>query len=95
MKYKYKYLVLISILIFPLAVFAQGQLYSEYYPNPHAKFKGTIIFENGSGAALTEWTENEAFFQCAKQYGNLFLYDRIGSIGLPVTGFINGTRGSA
>ncbi len=83
---KFKYLVLISILIFPLLSFSQGQytqvgkvkIYSEYYPNPQAKFKGTIVFENGSGTTLTEWTKNKSFFQCAKQYGNLFMYDRSG-----------------
>ncbi len=76
----------LAILIMPIATFAAGQytqmgyikIYSEYYPNPHAQFKGTIIFENGSGVSLTEWTHNKAFFQCAKQYGNLFMYDRNG-----------------
>ncbi len=51
-------------------VFAKGQyvnidnfkIYSEYYPNVHAKFKGTIIFENGSGISLKEWKQNKTFF---------------------------------
>ncbi|MCK4869482.1 MAG: alpha/beta fold hydrolase [Gammaproteobacteria bacterium] len=54
------------------------QIYSEYYPNPGARFKGTIIFENGSGTPLTEWTQNKNFFRCVRQLGNLFMYDRSG-----------------
>ena len=53
-------------------------IYSAYYPNPTAKFKGTIIFVNGSGTDLTEWKMNPKFFNCAKQLGSLFLYDRNG-----------------
>lgn len=86
MRFKCSYLLLISIFIYPIFVFAQGQytkfdnlkIYSEYYPNTQAKFKGSILFENGSGNSLEEWTENSSFFQCAKQYGNLFMYDRSG-----------------
>ncbi len=53
-------------------------IYSEYYPNTTSKFKGTIIFENAMGFSLGEWTNNQAFFQCAKKYGSLFFYDRNG-----------------
>lgn len=52
------------------------KLYSEYYPNYSAKFKGTIIFINGSGTSMGEWGQNKKFFQCAKKAGSLFLYDR-------------------
>jgi pimeloyl-ACP methyl ester carboxylesterase len=54
------------------------KIYSEYYANSKTKFKGTIIFENGSGTDLTEWAQNKKFFQCAKKQGSLFLYDRNG-----------------
>ncbi|MDQ5921113.1 MAG: hypothetical protein QG673_1169 [Pseudomonadota bacterium] len=53
-------------------------LYSEYYPNQKAKFKGTIIFENGSGVTTSEWTQNKQFFTCTKNLGSLFMYDRNG-----------------
>lgn len=53
-------------------------LYSKYFPNHKAKFNGTIIFENGSGTTLDEWTQNQKFFNCIKQYGSIFLYDRNG-----------------
>ncbi|MBP9743247.1 MAG: alpha/beta hydrolase [Burkholderiales bacterium] len=53
-------------------------IYSEYYPNPKAKFKGTIILENGSGSTTEEWTQNKQFLTCANQYGALFMYDRNG-----------------
>jgi pimeloyl-ACP methyl ester carboxylesterase len=53
-------------------------LYSEYYPNQKAKFKGTIIFENGSGVTTDEWTQNKQFLTCAKKSGALFMYDRNG-----------------
>lgn len=52
--------------------------YTEYYPNTAAKFKGTIVFENGSGTTTDEWTQNKTFFNCAKQAGSIFLYDRNG-----------------
>jgi len=80
-----KYLLLLCFLSFN--VFASGQMtnisknvsiYSEFYPNPSAKFKGTIIFINGSGTDLTEWKYNKKFFNCAKQIGSVFLYDRNG-----------------
>ncbi len=54
------------------------KLYSEYYPNSHAKFKGTIVFQNGAGTSLKEWTQNKTFFNCVRKYGNLFMYDRSG-----------------
>lgn len=53
-------------------------IYSEYYPNIKAKFKGTIIFENGSGMALTQWTNNKRFLSCANKLGSLFFFDRNG-----------------
>lgn len=62
-----------------LTVISPGvSLYSEYYPNSKAKFKGTIIFENGSGTNMREWKNIRSFFQCARQMGSLFLYDRNG-----------------
>lgn len=75
-------------------------LYSQYYPNPNAKFKDTLIFENGAGTAMEEWTQNKRFLNCAKQAGSLFLYDRSGlgksppdlhlSLDNPLTGkFVN------
>ena len=80
-----KYLFLVCLLSFN--AFASGKLtnlesgisvYSEYYPNPTAKFKGTIIFENGSGTDISEWKSNRRFFNCVKQSGSVFLYDRNG-----------------
>ena len=80
-----KYLFLACLLSFN--AFANGKLttlesgisiYSEYYPNPTAKFKGTIIFENGSGTDISEWKSNQKFFNCVKQSGSVFLYDRNG-----------------
>lgn len=53
-------------------------LYSEYYSNNSTQFKGTIIFENGSGTDLSEWKMNPEFFTCIKKSGALFLYDRSG-----------------
>lgn len=53
-------------------------LYSEYYPNPKAAFKGTIVFENASGVDMSEWFKNKAFLKCARKYGNLFFYDHNG-----------------
>lgn len=54
------------------------KLYSEYCPNLSSKFKGTIVFINGSGDSIQEWKKNKTFFQCAKKMGSLFLYDRSG-----------------
>ncbi len=59
------------------------KLYSEYYPNNSAKFKGTIIFINGSGTSMGEWGQNKQFFQCVKNVGSLFLWDRSGLGGSP------------
>jgi pimeloyl-ACP methyl ester carboxylesterase len=53
-------------------------IYSEYYQNSSAKFKGTIIFENGSGTDITEWKSNPKFFNCVMKIGSVFLYDRNG-----------------
>ena len=86
MKQIYKYLLLLVSIVLAINVFANGQysnidnikIYSEYYPNAHAQFKGTIIFENGSGTSLEEWKQNKTFFNCAKKQGALFLYDRNG-----------------
>jgi pimeloyl-ACP methyl ester carboxylesterase len=80
-----KYLLLVCLLSFN--AFASGKMtnlesgisvYSEYYPNPIAKFKGTIIFENGSGTDISEWKSNQKVFNCMKQSGSVFLYDRNG-----------------
>jgi pimeloyl-ACP methyl ester carboxylesterase len=57
-------IILFLTLIFSLPCFA-------------ATFKGTILFENGSGVNFKEWTESKGFISCAKQSGRLFLYDRI------------------
>lgn len=79
------YLFIFSLL--SLNAFANGKatnmesaipVYSEYYPNPTAKFKGTIIFVNGSGTDISEWKRNQRFFNCVKQNGSVFLYDRNG-----------------
>lgn len=86
MKDNFKSLLVVGMLMFPLISLGQGRytqlsnvkIYSEYFPNKHAKFKGTIVFENGSGTPLTEWTENKIFLQCVKQLGSLFTYDRSG-----------------
>ena len=76
------------IFLFSFNAFAAGKLtsispnlsiYSEYYPNSSAKFKGTIIFENGSGTDINEWKHNKKFFNCVKKIGSVFLYDRNGS----------------
>lgn len=53
-------------------------IYSEYYPNKLAKFKGTILFENGSGTTTDEWTQNKEFLNCVMQAGSAFMYDRNG-----------------
>ena len=53
-------------------------LHSQYHPNPHSSFKGTIVFQNGTGSSLEAWSANQTFFECIKQVGNLFLYDRSG-----------------
>ena len=83
---KLKYLFLTGIIIFPALVFSHGKytrvskitLYSEYFSNPKATFKGTIVFQNGAGTDLQEWAKNKSFFRCVSQYGNLFMYDRSG-----------------
>lgn len=79
-------IVFISALCVPLHAFTQDKLtkvdgsilYSVNYVNPNTKFKGSIIFQNGSGTSLKEWTETKIFFQCIKQLGNVFVYDRSG-----------------
>ncbi len=79
-------LIILSSLCWQWNAFAQVNfteidgsiLHSQYYPSPNAKFKGTIVFQNGSGTSLKEWTENKTFFECIKQHGNLFMYDRSG-----------------
>ncbi|WP_298624568.1 alpha/beta hydrolase [uncultured Legionella sp.] len=52
-------------------------LYSEYYPNPDARMKGTIVFINGSGSDISVW-KSKKLFDCAKKIGSVFLYDRNG-----------------
>ena len=53
-------------------------LYSEYFPNHKSEFNGTIVFQNGSGTPLIEWTENKIFFNCARQHSWILIYDRSG-----------------
>jgi pimeloyl-ACP methyl ester carboxylesterase len=85
MKFLRNSIFLLLVVFFTTDIFAVGQytkinnvqIYSEYYPNPAAKFKGTMIFENASAEALTEW-KTQPFFNCAKQLGSFFLYDRNG-----------------
>jgi len=84
---------LIFLLYFiSFSAFAVGQLttvqngvklYSEYYPNPASKFKGTIVFINASGNSMSEWKQNTKFFECAKKAGSLFFYDRSSLGGSP------------
>ncbi|HEV2524243.1 MAG TPA: alpha/beta hydrolase, partial [Gammaproteobacteria bacterium] len=60
-----------------IALFATAFLLMTSLPVYATQFKGTILFENGSGVNLKEWTQNKDFTACAKQYGRLFLYDRL------------------
>lgn len=53
-------------------------IYSEYYYNQLSTFKGTIIFENGSGTTTDEWTQNKEFLNCVMKAGSIFMYDRNG-----------------
>jgi pimeloyl-ACP methyl ester carboxylesterase len=53
-------------------------IYYQHYLNSKAAFKGTIVFENGSGIDLNEWHKNKSFLKCAKKYGALFFYDHNG-----------------
>ena len=53
-------------------------LHFQYHPNPHSKFKGTIVFQNGTGSSLETWSANQTLFDCIKRLGNLFIYDRSG-----------------
>ena len=53
-------------------------LHFQHYQNPRSKFKGTIIFQNGTGSSLEAWSANQTLFDCIKQLGNLFMYDRSG-----------------
>ena len=46
--------------------------------NKGSKFQGTILFFNGSGAPMREWTSNKAFMHCIEKLGDIFLYDRSG-----------------
>lgn len=73
--------IMLASKIFAIGIYTKihnSTLYSEYYPNNNSVFKGTIIFENGSGMALTQWTKNKKFFSCARNLGSLFFYDRNG-----------------
>ena len=86
MRIALKILILFTSSCCPLNAIAQVNfteingsiLHSQYHPNPTSKFKGTIVFENGSETSLREWTENKSFFECIKEQGNVFLYDRSG-----------------
>ncbi len=53
-------------------------LHFKYFPNPKSEFKGTILFQNGSGTSLEEWTDNKTFFNCVKRNGSALMYDRSG-----------------
>ncbi len=53
-------------------------LHFQYHPNPHSKFKGTIVFQNGAGSSLETWSANQTLFDCIKRLGNLFMYNRSG-----------------
>ena len=80
-------LCFISFNVFALGVFTTVQngvsLYSDYFPNTAAKFKGTVIFFNGSGTGSEEWGMNTNFLNCAKKQNSLFFYDRSGLGGSP------------
>jgi len=86
MKHILKKLIILSSLFHPSQAHAQPEftdidgvvVYSEYYPNPQSRFKGTIVFQNGSGASLKEWTDNAIFLKCIRQQGNALMYDRNG-----------------
>ena len=54
------------------------KIYSEYYHNDKSKFKGTVIFENGSGMSLDQWTSNKRFLSCIQKHTSAFFYDRNG-----------------
>lgn len=79
-------LIILSCLYHPIQASAQANfteidgsiLYSEYYPNSQSEFKGTIIFQNGSESPLKVWTINKTFFDCVRENGNAFMYDRSG-----------------
>lgn len=61
-----------------LAEIDRSSLYFEHFPNPKSKFQGTILFQNGSGTSLKEWTDNKTFFNCVKRNGSALMYDRSG-----------------
>ena len=79
-------LIILSSFCAPRQAYAQANftqidesiLYSEYYPNNKSKFRGTIIFQNGAGVSLKEWTHSKAFFKCLTQQGSAFMHDRSG-----------------
>ena len=86
MAYILKKLLILASFFIPIHGYAQGIfseidgviLYSEYYPNPKSEFKGTIVFQNGSGSSLKAWTQNKTFLNCVRQYSNALMYDRSG-----------------
>ena len=86
MKHQLKKLMISTCLCIPTLAFAQAEfteldgslLYFKYFPSPESKFKGTIIFQNGSGTSLKEWTENKTFLKCVTEQGNALMYDRSG-----------------
>lgn len=53
-------------------------LHSRYHPNLNSSFKGTIVNQNGTESSLEAWSANQTLFECIKQLGNLFMYDRSG-----------------
>ena len=81
-----KKIIISTCLCFPAQALTQAEfteidgsrLYFKYYQNPKTKFKGTIIFQNGTGTSLKEWTKNRIFFKCVREQGSAFMYDRSG-----------------
>ena len=79
-------LILLSSYLWTFQAFAQANfteidgslLHFQYHPNPNSRFKGTIVFQSGTGSTLEAWSANKTFFECIKQLGNLFMYDRSG-----------------
>ena len=70
LKNKFQKLVILSTYCCCLQASAQvsfieiggSLLHSQYHPNPDSGFKGTIIFQNGTGSSLEAWSANKTFF---------------------------------
>lgn len=54
------------------------KIYHEYYLNHSTNNIGNIIFINGSGTDISEWKQNNKFFNCVKNIGSILFYDRPG-----------------